>query len=89
MKWSRLIGLVLSLYLVAPVVAGILNYWDHRGPKIYIADLHQVLYGIGGAIAGRPEAYTPVHKRTWFYGGRGELMDFMKRRRETPPETPP
>lgn len=63
-------AVLLIIYLFFPIIAGMLQFSDCRGPKFYNADYHDVLYCIGYTGEGHPT--SPVRKRSWFYGIRGE-----------------
>ena len=60
---------LLAIYAIAPLFAGILNYWNPRGPKIYYGEYHFCLQRLGARFAGHVKPYDSLFERPWFYGG--------------------
>jgi len=79
-------GLVLA-YVVTPFVAGLVKTYDRRGPKIFWEEHHEFLYMFGYYLAGHQyqdgKPRVPPTERAWFYGLKGEPIDFDKIQRET------
>ena len=66
MKRKFLVAIFFYLFLA--FVAGLFDYWDPRGPKIYPAELHVALHHLGRLCVGKDKSYAPIYERTWFYG---------------------
>ena len=68
---STVVGLIM-LWLILPVIAGLFNIGEPDGPKIYPANMHSALYGLGHRAAGRGEPHSSMtgwfYTRPWFYG---------------------
>jgi hypothetical protein len=85
MKMSlRKAAIVLLLaYAIAPVIAGILNNSDPRGPIIYPRDYHEIAHAIGEDFAGRRRSKDPIDReRPLFYGMESKPINrkrFMRR----------
>ena len=71
MTGSIVVGLIM-LWLIMPVIAGLFYIGEPDGPKIYPADMHTALYGLGYRAAGRGEPHASItawiYTRPWFYG---------------------
>jgi len=85
MKMSvRKAAIILVLaYAIAPVIAGMLNTSDPRGPIIYPSDYHEIAHAIGKSFAGRHRSKDPIfEERPLFYGMESKPIDrkrFMRR----------
>jgi len=69
LKRISIFGLVIVIYLFAPVVAGMLGYKDPRGPIIYPKEYHMIAYRIGSALVGKGKTRIPFTERAFIYGG--------------------
>lgn len=70
-RW--ILGLiVLMAYLVMPVLAGLRQWGDRRGPVVYPLGLHEFLYVVGWELArheGKPRVpAVGTSSRPLFYG---------------------
>jgi len=70
---------VVGIYVLSPFVAGLLNTYDRRGPKIFLEDHHDLLYRFGYYMAGHHhhdgKPRVPyMQERSWFYGIQGERI---------------
>ncbi len=68
---------VVGIYALTPFVAGLLNTYDRRGPKIFVEGHHELLYTFGYYMAGHHhhdgKPRVPfMQERSWFYGIQGE-----------------
>lgn len=68
---------VLGIYVITPFVAGLINTYDRRGPKIFARKHHELLYTYGYYMAGHHhhdgKPRVPfMQERSWFYGIPGE-----------------
>ena len=71
-------GLILSLYIIAPLISGMVSYDDPRGPIIYPSELHDFEHSIGRFLVGKPRCKVPVKERAVFYGIAGKPIDRVK-----------
>ena len=67
---------VAGIYALTPFVAGLLNTYDRRGPKIFAEAHHEFLYRLGYYMAGHHhqdgKPRVPyMQERAWFYGVAG------------------
>jgi hypothetical protein len=70
---------VMCIYAITPFIAGLLNTYDLRGPKIFLQGHHVPLYTFGYYTAGHHhhdgKPRTPFRReRSWFYGIQGEQI---------------
>ena len=73
----------MGIYALTPFVAGLLNTYDRRGPKLFVEDHHELLYTIGYYMAGHHhhdgKPRVPfMQERSWFYGIQGERIPEQK-----------
>jgi hypothetical protein len=68
-RWLRWAIISCALvYFVMPIIAGVVASRDSRGPKIYPAELHDLLYYIGYVAGGHDdEPRSDLTPRAWFY----------------------
>lgn len=78
MKRRRVIGIILSVlivaYLLAPIVAGVLRVGERDGPVFYPADFHTLLFRLGYSTRpdGKPRIWSvrvALYDRPLFWGG--------------------
>ena len=68
-KVLKLVTLVVVLYLVFPLIAGLLALGDRDGPRIYPEAYHTVLYMISyEAMRNEKPRQSLEFERPWFYG---------------------
>ena len=68
-KFSIFASVVVILYLVFPVIAGLFAIGDRDGPKIYPESYHTMLYMISyEAVREEKPRQNPFLERPWFYG---------------------
>ena len=69
LKIARLVGIVVIVYLVFPIVAGLLAIGDRDGPKIYPMEYHSFLYMVSyESVREEKPRINPDLERPWFYG---------------------
>ena len=69
-KWFLVTGALVILYLIFPLIAGMLQLGpDRRGPKFYARGHHSILYGIGYEIVlnEKPRVRYNAGDRVWYY----------------------
>lgn len=68
-KTGKVLAILVSLYLLFPLVAGVLAIGDRDGPKIYPIAYHTMLYMIAYEdVHHEKPRQTPWLERPWFYG---------------------
>ena len=68
-KASKFVLLTVILYLVFPVIAGLLAIGDRVGPKIYPVTYHTILYMVSyEALRDEKPRQDYQFERPWFYG---------------------
>jgi len=70
---GSIVVIIILIWLALPVIAGMCKLGEPDGPKIYPAELHNSLYGLGHSAAGKgkPQASffkSWLYERPWFYG---------------------
>ncbi len=69
-RFIQFIGWILLVaFLLAPAIAGFYRYGDRRGPRIYPAIYHEIVFRLtyDESTEGKPR--VPLfHGRPWFYG---------------------
>jgi hypothetical protein len=68
-KAGQLILFGIILYVLFPIVAGLLAIGDRDGPKIYPKTYHTALYMISyEALRNEKPRENSLYERPWFYG---------------------
>lgn len=49
-KFTTVVAISVSIYLLLPVLAGVFAIGNRWGPKVYYLELHQILYTVGWEI---------------------------------------
>jgi hypothetical protein len=75
--------IVVGIYALTPFVAGLLNTYDQRGPKIFNETHHEILYTIGYHMDHDGTPRSPHRQeRSWFYGIPGQRMPELRIREQ-------
>jgi len=71
-KIGTAIAILVVIWLLMPVLAGMFKLGEPEGPKIYPAKMHAALYRMGYGAAGHGTAHSSLtsfmYERPWFYG---------------------
>ena len=66
---------LLCVYLLLPLFAGVLDSDNPRGPLIYPSFYHEIVYTVGRVVlAGKSPPRTPLYGRPIFYGMKRKLI---------------
>jgi hypothetical protein len=66
---------LLCVYLLLPLFAGVLESDNPRGPLIYPSFYHEIVYTVGRVVlAGKSAPKTPLYGRPLFYGMKRKLI---------------
>lgn len=70
--WVVVAGVVLVAYALGPIVAGVWEIGDRRGPRIYPIRFHEILYLLAWEYSehaeNKPRVAHNAGPRPWFYG---------------------